>query len=156
MANNCYFEMKIKGENRDRLHAILDYKDDEYILARVFSVDVVDDTGDTLFLCGDCAWSVYSCMCGEGNGSYYKPDEEERDSEGRLLVNMAFLTKELNLEVEIISDEPGMRFSEHYYYKNGEAIIDDCVEYPSDVEVYNEATDEFYCGIDKLVSFNYL
>lgn len=44
MANNCYFEMKVKGANKDckRLYDILNYEDNEYILARIFSVDITD------------------------------------------------------------------------------------------------------------------
>lgn len=118
-------------------------------------------------MCGDCAWSVYSCMCEGGIGTYCKPGEEQKDKEGRFLTTIANLSALLNLEIEIVSDEPGMAFSEHYYYKNGEEIVGDCIDYPPedemypdlgnrDIDEYLEEIGEWYSGIDNLVSFEHL
>lgn len=165
MANNCYYEMRVRGKDRHRLYDILNYEDEQYYLARIFSVTIFNESEDTLYIAGDCAWSVYSCMCGEDEGAYYKTNEEKRDEKGRLLVNIAYLTKRLDIEVEIISDEPGIAFSEHYYYNNGKEIVNDCFDYPSeeemypnieDIDAYLEETGEYYTGIDNLVFFDHI
>lgn len=69
---------------------------------------------------GDCAWSVYCCMC-EGSYTYYT-DSHESDPK---LTCLREATEELQLEVEIKSEEPGMGFWEHFHYKNGECLCND-------------------------------
>ena len=117
MANNCNFELMIRGkqENVDTFFRYLtDYDNSPKNFARIFSAEIdsesVNDEGiKTMKIFGDCAWSVYSCMC-EGEYTYF--------SEGA--------TAELSLEVEIRSKEEGMGFWEHIHYKNGECICEDC------------------------------
>lgn len=170
MANNCYYEMKVKGNKEDcnRLFKILNYEDNEYYLARIFSVDIIDEEDDRITLCGDCAWSVYTCMCEGSVGTYKKFDEEVRDDKGRLMTTIAYLSDILNLEIEVISDEPGMGFSEHLCYKNGEEIVNDCEDYPPEEVMYPDLGDrdvweyleetgqDCYSGINNLVFFEYL
>lgn len=155
MANNCYFEMKARGENVKRLYDVLNYKDEEYVLGRVFSVDIVDETENTVFLCGDCAWSVYSAML-----SY-----EQGKIKDKMLVTLYKLSEILNLDIEVISDEPGYAFGEHYYFEKGITKIEDCIDYLSmseqypgieDVDKYLEESGEWYSAIGTLVNFEYL
>ena len=61
---------------------------------------------------GDCAWSVESCCRASGY------------SNGVDLLELN--TRELNLDVQIFSQEPGMAFEEEYLYKHGECIVDEC------------------------------
>ena len=150
MANNCYYEMKVTGkkEDIDRLFNILKYKDEELKLARIFSADLVDieDKGEEsyAFIAGDCAWSVHSCMrTGEGTYSEYTPE----------LTNIRHLSEVLGLEIEIISDEPGIGFCEHYYYKNGEELLNDCIDYP-EFDVEDEECD--FEPFGDLVDFEYI
>lgn len=144
MANYCYYEMKVTGkkENIDRLINILQYKDDEYKLARIFSADVVDRKDTYAFICGDCAWSIHSCM-GIGEGTYSKDNDE--------ITNIKYLSKVLGLKIEILSDEPGMGFCEHYFYDNGNCLLDVCEDYP---EFENDIYE--FSGIGELVNFEYI
>lgn len=155
MANNCYFEMKARGENVKRLYDVLNYEDEEYALGRVYSVDIVDETEDTIFLCGDCAWSVYTAML----------NYEERKIKDKMLVTLDKLSEILDLDIEVISDEGGCAFGEHYYFEKGVTKIDDCIDYPpvseqypgiEDVDKYLEESGEWYSAIGTLVKFECL
>lgn len=128
MANNCFYDMKIVGtskENVDEFISMLTYDNQERYFARIFSADVYEETEIdgkyTAKVSGDCAWSVYSCMC-DGVFTYYDKGRDEH------LTCLAVETERLDLSVEIFSEEPGVGFAEHYLYKNGDCIIEDEVE----------------------------
>ena len=131
MANNCDFTMMVRGkpENVGTFYRYLtDYKNSPKNFARIFSAEIdsesVSDSGiKTMQVSGDCAWSVYSCMC-EGEHTYYSEDQSGK------LTCLREATKELNLEVEIRSTEPGFNFWEHFWYKDGECLCDDCGDLP--------------------------
>lgn len=127
MANNCDFELMVRGkqENVDTFFRYLtDYDNSPKNFARIFSAEIdsesVNDEGiKTMMIFGDCAWSVYSCMC-EGEYTYFSEGDRVK------LTCLREATAELNLEVEIRSKEDGMGFWEHIHYKNGECICEDC------------------------------
>lgn len=125
---------------------------------RVFSADVMDEgTIDDgwVQINGSCAWSVHSCMM-EGNATYSEkefdkyqktkqeiealknsPDlalknnylfEKEKAEEEFLASSLIRESKLLNLTIEVFSEEYGCCFEEHYVIKNGEVLVDECVE----------------------------
>jgi hypothetical protein len=54
-----------------------------------------------------------------------------------------------NCEIEVFSEEPGCMFSEHYLFKNGKCLIDDCIEISAteededgDYEIINDNKDD--------------
>lgn len=128
MANWCDFRMMVRGksESVDTFYKYLtDYDHSPKYFARIFDANIdsesVDDGGlKTMKVFGDCAWSVYSCMY-EGSYTYYT-DSHESDPK---LTCLREATEELQLEVEIKSEEPGMGFWEHFHYKNGECLCND-------------------------------
>ena len=128
MANRCDFRMIVrgKGENVETFYKYLTYYEGSpKYFARIFDANIDSETFDengikTMKLYGDCAWSVYSCMC-EGSYTYYT-DSHGTDPK---LTCLREATEELQLEVEIKSEEPGMGFWEHFHYKNGECLCDD-------------------------------
>jgi len=153
MANDCLYEMKIRGKEKDvarfvkclkadynynegkpehkHFFRIFDCYDDEYEIEK-------DANGIcTQLVWGYCAWSVASCMRGCEDYSYYESCKE-KFPDTFMGTNLKEQTK--NLEVEIFSEEPGMSFSEHYYYKNGKCILDDTC----DLEVVEENEDGDY------------
>lgn len=93
-----------------------------------------------------CAWSVSSCML-PGPVSYYDDglrratmditDEQQKLQllySGRQLqpnygTNIVDLSRYLGLEIEIISQEPGIGFMEHYRICNGSTLKDECYDY---------------------------
>ena len=133
MANCCDFEMVVRGKSEDVEifnKYLTDYDNSPKYFARIFSAEIVSDSVAedgirTVKILGDCAWSVYSCMC-EGKHTYYS------DGYDKNLTSLREATKELNLEVEVRSTESGLNFWEHYRYKDGECLCDEEGELPCD------------------------
>lgn len=97
-------------------------------LYRVFECDKYDEdvtkAGQTAYyLTGNCAWSVYSCMF-QGYGTYYSSCPERTHH-----TTLPLISKDLGVDVEVYSSEPGMAFAEHYIIEKGEVLVDECVEY---------------------------
>ena len=154
MPNYCMYEMKVNGkmENIDKFISYLksnyNYNanppkiDADKHLFRVFEANIVEkEENDGYPYCiinGECAWSVFSCMF-SGEHTYYDlvKKDHEKDFKGTTLEECS---KELELDIEVFSEEPGVGFMEHYLIKNGDVIIDDCEEYR---EEYNEETNEY-------------
>ena len=119
MANNCWFEIHVKGRREDceKWFSLMKGETIDNSFCRIFNVDITDvtDTDDecVMCLCGDCAWSLQSC-CRSG---YTAIDLFE------------LYTRELHLVMEAYSEEPGIGFMEHYFYDNGDCIEDECVDY---------------------------
>lgn len=135
MANWCDFRMMVRGkkDNVDTFYKYLtDYENSKKYFARIFCADIDSESADdngikTMKLSGDCAWSVYSSMC-EGVYTYYT---ENRSTDPKLTC-LREATQELQLEVEIRSEEPGMGFWEHIHYKDGECLCDETGDLASD------------------------
>ena len=152
MPNICCYEMKIIGkkENVNKLitylQAFYDYnssaevcKEDKHFF-RVFDAYVDEQTDQYAIVSGSCAWSVTSCMLHQGNINYYT-DFKKRYPKIFQGTCMEETTEELDLKVEIFSEEPGEGFMEHYLIDKGKILIDDCVDY---YEEYDEETDEIH------------
>ena len=125
MANICSFSMMVRGKSEDVdifYKYLTDYDNSPKYFARIFSAEIesdsVSDGTRTVRISGDCAWSVYSCMC-EGEHTYYSDGYDEK------LTCLREATKELNLEAEVRSTEPGLNFWEHYHYKDVECLCDE-------------------------------
>lgn len=137
MTNNCLYTMKVIGNSEkdiDTFVGMLTYENMEKYFSRIFSADPYDKVCEnnrwSVMVAGDCAWSVYSCMC-DGDYTYYTSRGDTH------LTNLAEATEELGLVVEIFSQEPGIGFAEHYIYDNGECLVsaeEDYQEYWNDGE----------------------
>lgn len=128
MANNCLYVMKVVGkkENCEKwLKKMNDYEEENHFF-RIFSTEICDEGEDFIEISGDCAWSIETCCRA---GGY---------SQGTDLLEIN--SRDLDLVVEIYSQECGMAFEEHYLYKKGECIVDECTDW---FETYNEETYEF-------------
>ena len=155
MKVDCKFEMKVKAtteENLEKFTKILQYDDKESNLYRIFESSIYfDDPQDSLAanIYGTCAWSVHCCMC-DGEGSFYDAAKERITSKSTTL---KLLSKELHLEIEIFSKEPGMGFMEHYKFVNGEQTIDEVTDYccltPDDYSSRESAEEETGRHIDE-------
>lgn len=165
MANYCYFNLKAKGKKKDieKLYEVLsnhyNYVDGVNIektvhLSRIFDCGMLDDEileEDGMYNCtfeGNCAWSVICCMF-SGDHTYYD-DYKERFKENCMATTIPMLSKELDLDIEIFSEEPGCGFMEHFLVRKGEIEIEDCVDYE---ETYDEETDEY--GSEGGLEWNY-
>ena len=138
MANNCMYEMKVVGSkeaiNRvvTCLKAHYNYsvaKPEHKHFFRVFEAydDKIEKIGDntySVFVWGDCAWSVSSCML-SGAHTYYNDLKKDFPE---IFMGTDLKEQSKDCTIEVFSEETGMGFSEHYIFKNGECLCDDCVE----------------------------
>ena len=140
MPNYCDYQMKIKGSKSaikrvvDCLKANYNYgegKPKHKHFFRVFDVyddAEMEDNGDgtyTLFVWGDCAWSVHSAMISKTSESYYHYLKTEYPQD---FMGTTLFEESKDCEIEVFSEEGGCGFSEHYLFKNGKCLIDDCVD----------------------------
>lgn len=143
MPNYCEYEMKIKG-SKETIKRVIDCLKQHYNydegrptgkhFFRVFETfeDEEEDWKNngngtfTAFIFGDCAWSVSCCML-DGPSSYYKLLNEDKKYED-IFMGTTLKEQSKDCEIEVFSEEPGMCFSEHYLFKNGVCLIEDCCE----------------------------
>lgn len=133
MANNCCFTMRITGkrDNANKLLQCLKWEGDfqENGIGRCFSADpidqfeVIEDDFGFLDVYGDCAWSVSSAM----------------------LTGLERETKNLQLIVEVFSEETGCQFQEHIVVQHGTTVKHEVVDYEehwieccASIQEYNE------------------
>ncbi len=165
--------MKVAGkpENIREFIEVIQYKHHTRSLSRVFEAGIDDEESINaegyVYITGDCAWSVHTCMM-EGQGAYVNDSIDEnrkallelgelKKDLGNDLIKKAFFNKKkkelesfpdsslireseiLNLTIEVFSEECGMCFSEHLVVSNGKIIVNDCENY---YEYYFEEEDE--------------
>ena len=109
-------------------------------LWRVFEAYVEDESIEddikTVMISGDCAWSVYSCMC-DGVHTY------QNQFIGRNGTTLKIESERLRLAIEVYSEECGCCFMEHFVFVNGEQLVDDCVD-------WHEYSTEDYENVEEL------
>lgn len=140
MPNYCNYEMKIKG-SKDAIKRVIeclkaDYnylegKPEHKHFFRIFDVDGDEDrpvcNGNGIYtqtIWGYCAWSIHSCMC-RGEHSYY---EDCKANNPEIFMGTDLIEQSQDCEIEVFGEEEGMEFSEHYVFRNGKCILDDCVD----------------------------
>lgn len=144
MANYCNFSMCVKGtkENIEDFLKVMkaDYNYDkmEFTHDRHF-FRVFESNCDEIVECEDgrykaiiggyCAHSVNSCMF-DDIFTYYRTGKEYI-TEDYKATTLPIESKNLGLDIEVYSEEPGCAFQEHYVIVNGDVIIDKCVKWKS-------------------------
>lgn len=136
MANDCFYEMTVVGQEKDvsRLISIMRYEDTEWYIYRVFEVsDDADeflssaDTGKSAaYFHGYVAWSA-----GRWVGDIRDTDREQVASNGAHYTNLIELSALLHLSIAVTTTEPGMGFCEFYHIREGELIDEDVGDYES-------------------------
>lgn len=160
MPNLCNYQMKVVGkkENVEEFIKIMqanydyramEFSHDKHMGGRVFEAYVdefkeVDNNKFAAIICGDCAWSVSSCMFG-GEWSYYNGFKNDYQDKCRS-TTVPIESKELDLNIEIFSEESGCCFMEHYLVRKGDVEIEDCVDWEEyfidEYETKEEAEEE--------------
>ena len=126
MANDCYYSMKVVGDNQENLEKFFramnwEGEYEESGVGRVFSCEIVDeitqreDGRHEMTLSGYCAWSIQSAMIHSFFNDY--PD------------GLPVQSARLNLDIEAFSEESGIAFQELYLFSKGEEIIAECVDW---------------------------
>lgn len=128
--------MKIKGSKEaiqrvlDCLNADYNYEKGKPSHQHFFRVFDATKCGDakrnadgtyTQRVYGYCAWSVASCML-ESAFSYYSTIKEDYPD---IFMGTTLEEQSKDCEIEVFSEEPGMGFSEHYIFQNGECVCDE-------------------------------
>ena len=146
MPNWCYFNMLVGGrrENVDLFVGILYNGYDQIHMCRINDIDICNTEDYGMYrrveICGECAWSVYCCMF-DGPASYF--GDHVRDTANPphpriarhyklptgVTTNIIALSKQLELDISIHSEEPGMCFCELYHIKNGEVLTEETGKY---------------------------
>lgn len=140
MPNECYYEMKITGK-KENVEAFVQIMQNDYNyneghvqevkhLWRVFDADIFDEIEwssglYSAFVSDNCAWSVKSCMC---NGEYTYQNDFGND-EGCKGTTCQDESKELDLVIEVFSEEHGFSFQEHFIWVRGIQWTEECVDY---------------------------
>lgn len=125
MPNYCSYYMKVKGE-KESCFKVLEIlqrnynvtSEDEPHLWRVFDAGLCEEEEDFITIYGNCAWSVYSCMF-DGPHTYQSTDTTGKGT------TITEISKELKVDIEITSEEPGLEFSEHYVIKHGNLVLEE-------------------------------
>ena len=139
MPNYCEYEMKIKGSKK-AIERVINCLKQDYNYSkckpshkhffRVFECFddeefVKNEDGTfTKFVWGDCAWSVHSCML-KGQNTYY---DSVKNDFPNIFMGTDLEEQSKDCEIEVFSEEEGCAFSEHYIFKNGKCLLDDCVK----------------------------
>ena len=138
MPNWCYAEMRVKGtpENKRKLYDLFlsqteDNSDKQRYFARTWlnfmHCDTIEEEvqQEVSIFNLEVAWSVHSCMF-EG---YPQQNREHCPT-------ILEVSKELDLELQIASEECGCCFREFYHIDKGELLLDECEDFPD--ERYDE------------------
>ena len=150
MANICNFVMFVRGKKKN-IEKFIDMMNQRGTIwmgrgASTESEDM-EEIGDEDFRCkiiGDTKWSVKSSLVTSAISMRTEPDEWGF-GKGIDETNLSFVTlfeacQQLELDMEVYSEEFGCGFQEHYLFAGGELIVDKCVKC---TETYNEDTEEF-------------
>lgn len=147
MSNYCNFELQATAKTKDAIDTLIkalttsyDYTKDEngeYInypahphFYRIFEFEYTydkcknenDEYVYSIQGYGNCAWSVLSCMINTKNS--YCNNLEETDENGTHLEELA--KKHPDLQIEIISQEDGLSFTERIALKDGNLVKNEC------------------------------
>lgn len=136
MANNCMFQMTIRGTNTNvedflkilcaNNNAFSRPKGKQFY--RVFSANKEEvnqnpDGSITAYVIGDCAWSVEHAMVDKkhNNPNDANTNIEITDIETESGIN--------NLYIEVYSKEPGNQFQEHMIFDKGKTSLIETADY---------------------------
>lgn len=150
MANICNFSMVVKGkkENIEQFIDMMQQKGTVWMGrgAVVYSQDM-EELENGIYRCqidGDTKWSVISSMV---DNAISMRTETEKWGFGDDInkAELSFVTlfeacEQLQLDMEVYSEEAGIGFQEHYVFIDGNLVAEECVDY---TEEYNEETDEY-------------
>lgn len=150
MANICNFSMVVKGK-RENIEQFMDMMEQKGTVwmgrgANINSTEMeeLENGKCRCQIDGDTKWSVKSSMVLNAASMRGNPDMwcfgEGIDKTKLSFVTLFGACEQLNLAMEVYSEECGNGFQEHYLFDEGKLMIDETVDY---TEEYNEETDEY-------------
>lgn len=150
MANICSFSMKVIGkeENIAKFIDMMKQKGTVW-MGRGATVDFTDieELENGKYGCqigGDTKWSVKASMIGDAIRMRTEPDKwyfgDDVDKTKLTFITLYEACEQLQLDMEVYSEEPGCGFQEHYVFVDGQLVTEETTDY---TEEYNEETDEW-------------
>lgn len=150
MANICNFSMMVKGKkkNIEQFIDMIEQKGTVW-MGRGAVVDFTDmeEIKNGEYRCqidGNTKWSVQSFMVSNAISMRTEPNKwnfgENVDKTKLSFVTLFEACKQLELDIEVYSEECGCGFQEHYLFIDEELVVEECVDYS---EEYNEETEEY-------------
>ena len=150
MANICNFSMMVKGkkENIESFIAMMEQEGNVYMgRGAVINFTDMEEVDNGKYRCqidGYTKWSIQSSLIDNAISMRIKPDMwnfgENVDKTKLSFVTLFEACEQLELDMEVYSEECGNCFQEHYLFVDGELVKNECVDYE---ERYNEDTDEY-------------
>ena len=150
MANLCSFSMILKGEEADidKFKNMMKQTGNVWMGrgAEILNEET-EETEDGKCRCqidGYTKWSVHSSLIDNAISMRTEPDKwffgDGEDKSKLTFVTMLEACEQLNLDMEVYSEEPGCGFQEHYVFIEGVLVADESVDY---TEEYDEEADEW-------------
>ena len=137
MANICDFSMVVKGkkENIEKFINMMEQKGNVWMGrgAMVNRIDIEEfENGN--YRCqidGETKWSVISSMVDNAISMRTEPEKWYwgEDKSKLSFVTLYEACEQLELDMEVYSEEPGCEFQEHYLFVDGNLVTDECVDY---------------------------
>ena len=150
MANICDFSMMVKGE-KENIEQFIDMMQQKGTVwmgrgAVIHSQDMEETELCEIYRCqidGETKWSIQSSMVSNAISMRTEPDKWEfgdTDKTTLTFVTLFEACEQLQLDMEVYSEECGCGFQEHYVFVDGNLVAEECVDY---TEEYNEETEEY-------------
>lgn len=149
MANICSFSMVVRGKESD-IETFLDMMQQNGTVymgrgAEIYDSEIceVDEEISRCDISGETKWSILSSLVDdaismrEDVGGWYFGNV---DKTKLTFVTLFEACKQLNLDMECYSEEPGCEFQEHYLFKDGVLLKEECVDYK---EFYDEEEEDY-------------
>ena len=151
MANLCSFMMVVVGNTEENINLFLDMmnQNGKTWMGRgaEASIDNIEheDGKYRAEISGWCKWSVEAAMVDNAISMREHPEKwsgHGKDDDGNELrfITLYEACEELNLDMEVYSEEPGCEFQEHYLFRDGILELEETEHYE---EVYNEETEDY-------------
>ena len=150
MANICDFCMMVKGkkESIEQFINMMEQKGNVYMgRGAVINFTDMEEVDNGKYRCqidGYTKWSVQSAMIDNAISMRVEPNKwnfgENVDATKLSIITLFEACEQLELDMEVYSEECGCCFQEHYLFVDGELVANECVEY---IEEYNKETDEY-------------
>ena len=138
MANICTFSMVVKGkkENIEQFTDMMQQKG-TVLMGRGAVIDFTDmeELENGNYRCqidGDTKWSVISSMIDNAISMRTEPDKwnfGDTDKTKLTFVTLYEACEQLQLDMEVYSEECGCGFQEHYVFIDGNLVTEECVDY---------------------------
>lgn len=150
MANICSYNMAVRGtkENIETFINMVNQKGTCYMGrgAEVYDVEY-EQLEENLWRCtfdGCTKWSIQASLVMDAISMRKTPERwafsRDTDRASLTFVTLYEACEQLNIDMECYSEESDMGFQEHFLFKDGQLVLEECVEYS---EEYDEENDEW-------------